>query len=321
MTSRITHGRVIVIGDIVTDVVTVLGAPIVAGSDTPARISVTGGGAGANTAAWLADAGLPVTMCGVVGADAVGPIRIAELSAVGVACAIRQSPEMPTGSIVILSGPADRAMITDRGANALLTVADVDAAFAESADAVHLHLSGYSLIDAGSADAARYALEAAHARGLTVSVDAASAEPLRGVGGLAFVSWVRRADVLFANADEARVLLGEADSQRLLATDLAASLATRLEGRADVGGTVVVKLGADGAVAATSRGAVVEAPALPVEAVDATGAGDAFAAGFLSVWLGGDGLDEALATGAEFGARAVTTMGARPPVARSHGSD
>ncbi|HEY9481815.1 MAG TPA: ribokinase, partial [Micromonosporaceae bacterium] len=44
-----THGRVIVIGDIVTDVVTVLGAPIVAGSDTPARISVTGGGAGANT--------------------------------------------------------------------------------------------------------------------------------------------------------------------------------------------------------------------------------------------------------------------------------
>jgi sugar/nucleoside kinase (ribokinase family) len=117
------------------------------------------------------------------------------------------------------------------------------------------------------------------------------------------------------------VLLGEADSQRLLATDLAASLATRLEGRADVGGTVVVKLGAVGAVAATSRGAVVEAPALPVEAVDATGAGDAFAAGFLSVWLGGDGLDEALATGAEFGARAVTTTGARPPVARSHGSD
>ncbi len=314
-------GRVIVIGDIVTDVVTVLGAPIVAGSDTPAHISVTGGGAGANTAAWLADAGLSVTMCGVVGADTVGSARIAELSAVGVACVIRQSPDMPTGSIVILSGPADRAMITDRGANALLTVADVDAAFADSADAVHLHLSGYSLLDAGSADAARHALEVAHARGLTVSVDAASAVPLREVGGLAFVSWVRRADVLLANGDEARVLLGEADSQRSLATDLAAALATRLEGRADVGGTVVVKLGADGAVAATSRGAVVEAPALPVNAVDATGAGDAFAAGFLAAWLGGDGLDQALATGAAFGARAVTTVGARPPVARSNGLD
>jgi sugar/nucleoside kinase (ribokinase family) len=314
-------GRVIVIGDIVTDVVTVLGAPIVAGSDTPAHISVTGGGAGANTAAWLADAGLSVTMCGVVGADTVGSGRIAELSAVGVACVIRQSPEMPTGSIVVLAGPADRAMITDRGANALLTPADVDAAFADSADAVHLHLSGYSLLDAGSADAARHALEVAHARGLTVSVDAASAVPLREVGGLAFVSWVRRADVLFANGDEARVLLGEADSQRLLATGLAAALATRLDGRADVGGTVVVKLGADGAVAATSRGAVVEAPALPVNAVDATGAGDAFAAGFLTAWLGGDALDEALATGAAFGARAVTTMGARPPVARSHSLD
>jgi ribokinase len=305
-------GRVIVIGDIVTDVVAVLGAPIVAGSDTPAAISVTGGGAGANTAAWLADAGLSVTMCGVVGADIVGTARIQELSAAGVACAIRQSPELPTGSIVILSGPADRAMITDRGANTLLTAADVDAAFAGSAEAVHLHLSGYSLLDAGSADAARHALEAAHARGLTVSVDAASAVPLRGVGGLAFVSWVRRADVLFANADEARVLLG-GDAERLSATDLSAALATRLEGRVDVGGTVVVKLGADGAVAATSRGAVVLAPALMVEAIDATGAGDAFAAGFLAVWLRGGGLDEALASGAALGARAVTTVGARPP--------
>lgn len=315
MTAPTTQGRVIVIGDIATDVVAALGAPVVVGSDTPAQISIAGGGAGGNTAAWLADAGLPVTMCGVVGADAVATTRIEELSAAGVACAIRRSPEMPTGSIVILSGPADRAMITDRGANALLTVADVDAAFAGSADAVHLHLSGYSLLDAGSADAARHALEAAHARSLTVSVDAASAVPLREVGGSAFVSWVRRADVLFANGDEARVLLGEADSPRLHATDLAATLATRLEGRADVGGTVVVKLGPAGAVAATSRGAVVEARALPVDAVDATGAGDAFAAGFLAAWLGGAGLAEALAAGAAFGARAVTTMGARPPVA------
>jgi ribokinase len=312
MPDPIGSGRVIVIGDIATDVVAVLGAPIVAGSDTPAAISVTGGGAGANTAAWLAHAGLSVTMCGVVGADTVGSARIDELSAAGVACAIRQSPDLPTGSIVILSGPADRAMITDRGANTLLTVADVDAAFVGLADAVHLHLSGYSLLDAGSADAARHALEAAHARGLTVSVDAASAVPLRGVGGLAFVSWVRRADVLFANADEARVLLGDGDAERRLASDLAAALATRLEGRADVGGTVVVKLGAEGAVAATSRGAVVPVPALMVEAIDATGAGDAFAAGFLAVWLRGGGLDEALAAGAALGARAVTTVGARP---------
>lgn len=315
MTAPAANGRVIVVGDIVTDVVAVLGAPIVAGSDTPANISVTGGGAGANTAAWLAEAGWPVTLCGVVGADPAGDTRISELSAAGVRCAVRQSPELPTGSIVILAGPADRAMITDRGANGLLTVADVDAAFASSADAVHLHLSGYSLLDAGSAVAARHALEAAHARGLTVSVDAASAVPLRVVGGLAFVSWVRRADVLFANADEAGVLLGDGDSERLLATDLAAALATRLDGRVDVGGTVIVKLGADGAVAATSRGAVVEAPALMVDAVDATGAGDAFAAGFLAAWLMGNGLDQALASGAALGAQAVTSVGARPPAA------
>jgi sugar/nucleoside kinase (ribokinase family) len=306
------RGRVIVIGDIVTDVVAALHAPIVVGSDTPADIAVTGGGAGANTAVWLADAGVRVTLCGVVGADAAGTVRLDELTSAGVSCAVRQSHEAATGSIVVLSGPVERAMITDRGANRLLSVADVDAAFADAADAVHLHLSGYSLLDAVSADAASHALEAAHARGLTVSVDAASAAPLREVGGLAFVSWVRRADVLFANANEARVLLGDRDSDRLLATDLAAALATRLEGRADVGGTVVVKLGADGAVAATSRGTVVETPALPVQALDTTGAGDAFAAGFLAAWLGGANVGDALGAGAALGARAVTTLGARP---------
>ena len=110
-------GRIIVIGDIVTDVVTVLGAPIVAGSDTPAPISVTGGGAGANTAAWLADAGVAVTLCGVVG-DGRGRIR-APRRTVGGRRGLRRPAvaRMPTGSIVILAGPADRTMITDRGAN------------------------------------------------------------------------------------------------------------------------------------------------------------------------------------------------------------
>jgi sugar/nucleoside kinase (ribokinase family) len=222
--------------------------------------------------------------------------------------------------VIVLSGVIEptgevgRTMITDRGANALLATEDVDAALDAAPDAVHLHLSGYTLLDAGSSDAGRRALDAAAERGMTVSVDAASAGPLRRVGGPAFISLVRRADVLFANVDEARALLGDGTDgvETLGATDLAAALAARLEGRTDVGGTVVVKLGAAGAVAATSRGAVLPMAAPAVDVQDTTGAGDAFAAGFLGAWLGGAEVGDALTAGTAFGALAVTMIGARP---------
>jgi sugar/nucleoside kinase (ribokinase family) len=311
-------GRVLVIGDIVTDTVAILGAAIVPGTDTPASITTTGGGAGANVSAWLAYAGVPVTLCGTVGADLAGTSRIDELTAAGVTCSIRRCEDAVTGCVIVLSrslsAAAERTMITDRGANDLLTPADVDAALAGAPDAVHLHLSGYTLLHSGSAEAARYALEAARERGLTVSVDAASAEPLREVGGPAFVSWVRRADVLFANAGEAATLLGERaeDAPTLGPNELAAALAARLEGGTEAGGTVIVKLGGSGAVAATSRGAVLHVPAQPADALDVTGAGDAFAAGFLAQWLAGADVGDALANGAGLGALAVTMIGARP---------
>ena len=64
--------KIIVVGDIVTDIVAVLAGQIASGSDTPASILATGGGAGANTAAWLAAAGVDVTLCGVIGDDLPG---------------------------------------------------------------------------------------------------------------------------------------------------------------------------------------------------------------------------------------------------------
>jgi sugar/nucleoside kinase (ribokinase family) len=75
----------------------------------------------------------------------------------------------------------------------------------------------------------------------------------------------------------------------------------------------VVKLGPAGAVWASADGRTASAPAIPVgEPVDATGAGDAFAAGLLASWLAGDDPAAALAAGARLGAVAVRTLGARP---------
>jgi sugar/nucleoside kinase (ribokinase family) len=295
---------VVVVGDIVTDVLAVHSGPLAAGSDTPAEIRLGGGGAAANTAAWLAGLGVPVTLVGVVGTDAAGAERLAELAAAGVRCAVRRAPDAPTGSVVVLSGGGERTMLVDRGANALLTPADVEPALAR---ARHLHLSGYTLLDAATRAAGLAALAFAHQRtwAATASVDAASAAPLRRVGGPAFLSWVRRCSLLFANADEAAALLGVSGGD---ASVLAARLATTVP-------NAIVKRGAAGAVWADSDG-VSTVPATAAHVVDPTGAGDAFAAGVLAAWLAGAAPATALAAGADLGARAVSQLGARPTTRR-----
>lgn len=288
----------LVVGDIVTDVLAVLSGPLAPGSDTPADVRITGGGAAANTAAWLALAGVPVTLAAVVGRDAAGDARLAELAAAGVRLVVRRCVEAPTGTVVVLSDGDERSMLCDRGANLLLASSDVDAAL-HSGSARHLHVSGYTLLDDGSRPAGRYALAAARDRGMTTSVDAASAAPLRHAAD--FLAWVRGTDVLFANLDEARVLTGRDGSPTQLASALT-----------DAARVAIIKLGADGAVWADRSGVAAAAPAEPATMVDPTGAGDAFAAGLLAAWLAGESPSAALRAGARLGAQAVGVVGARP---------
>jgi sugar/nucleoside kinase (ribokinase family) len=297
--------RVLVVGDVVTDVLAVHSAPIAPGSDTHARITLAGGGAAANTAAWLVAEGIAVDFAAVAGADAAGDDRLAELRDAGVSCApVRRTTEAATGTIIVLAHGDERTMISDRAASALLTPADVDAALAAAPDTTHLHLSGYVLLDPASRAAGRHALARAAVVGLTSSVDAASAAPLRAVGALAFLDWVRGIDLLLANADEAAALLDAAP-----ATD-AAALARRLSATVR---HAVVKRGASGSVWARADAVVATATAEPAEVVDPTGAGDAFAAGLLAAWLRGGDAAAALRAGARLGAAAVTRVGARPP--------
>ncbi|HET8684108.1 MAG TPA: PfkB family carbohydrate kinase, partial [Micromonosporaceae bacterium] len=227
--------------------------------------------------------------------------RVAELAAAGVRCAVRRCPDTTTGAVVVLSGFGERSMLCDRGANLHLTPSDVEAALAGTPGAAHLHLSGYTLLDPGSRPAGRHALAAAAARGLTTSVDAASADPLRRAGRQAFLDLVRGTDVLLANLEEAVALVG-----RELPPAALASALTRHAG------TAVVKLGGDGAVWADRTGASAAVPAEPAEVVDPTGAGDAFAAGLLAAWLAGHAPVDALRAGARLGAQAVALVGGRP---------
>jgi sugar/nucleoside kinase (ribokinase family) len=289
---------IVVVGDLVTDVLVEHAGPIQIGSDTNASITVRGGGQAANTAAWLAHHAQAVTLVAAVGDDPAGRDRVAELVAAGVRCAVRRHPGAPTGSVVVLAGPEERTMITDRGASLLLDPAAVVDAI-DASGARHLHLSGYPLLHEGSRAAGLAALAAASERGLTTSVDAASAAPLRSVGASAFLAWVRGADLLLCNADEAEVLAGPG---------LAAAQATRLA--ADVT-NAVVKQGPDGACWARN-GLVWRGRSVRVPTKDPTGAGDAFAAGLIASWCSGGTPEAALAAGAALGAEAVSQVGARP---------
>jgi sugar/nucleoside kinase (ribokinase family) len=140
----------------------------------------------------------------------------------------------------------------------------------------------------------------ANAAGMTVSVDPSSAAPLRSVGAARFLAWTRGVDLLLANRDEAAVLAGTTDPHQA---------AQQL---GDDYREVVVKLGAEGAL--WHRGFIsASAPAeRGVEVVDTTGAGDAFAAGFLASWLLHPEPETALAAGNRLAARAVSVVGARP---------
>jgi sugar/nucleoside kinase (ribokinase family) len=299
--------RVLVVGDIVTDVLAVLEAPIATGSDAPARVRFTGGGAAANTAVWLAQAGVPVTLLAAVGDDTAADARLAELAAAGVELAVRRCAGAATGTVVVLAERDERSMLFDRGANLLLAPSDVDAALggtALSGAAAHLHLSGYTLLDERPRPAGRHALAAARAAGMTTSVDASSAEPLRHAPE--FLDWVRDVDVLFANEDEAAVLAASDAEPAAPAATLAAALVA-----AGVA-AVVVKCGAAGAVWADSSGRRCAVPAEATTVIDPTGAGDAFAAGFLSAWLATGDPESGLRAGAGAGARAVSMIGARP---------
>jgi sugar/nucleoside kinase (ribokinase family) len=290
---------VVVVGDVMVDVLASMSGPLAHGSDTPSRVTTAGGGSAANVACWLARQGVPTSYVGKVGDDPLGRESVVALHGCGVTTYVSHDHERATGTCVVLVEPGgERSMLPDSGANTSLTPADLpQEPFRPGA---HLHLSGYTLLNEGCREAALAAISMANAAGMTVSVDPSSAAPLRSVGAARFLAWTRGVDLLLANRDEAAVLAGTADPHQAA------------QHLGDDYREVVVKLGADGAL--WHRGFIsASAPAeRGVEVVDTTGAGDAFAAGFLASWLLHPEPETALAAGNRLAARAVSVVGARP---------
>ena len=293
------EGRVLVVGDVMTDIVVRADGPLVRGSDRSAAISVVDGGSAANQASWLAAAGVPSALFARVGAADLVEIST-RLRAEGIEPMLAGDATLQSGRLVTIVHPdGERSFYTDRGANVALAFADLPEDWRLNTRLVIL--SGYSFFAEGPRACMGEIMAAAGAARIPVVVDAASAGFIAEAGPSAFLDWTKGAAIIVVNGDEAALLTG--------ANDIEDQVYALLE----VFPTVVIKRGAHGSVACKRSERPIFVPGLPTDVVDSSGAGDAFLGGCIARWRQGGDMASCLAEGNRFGAEAVRQVGGRPP--------
>lgn len=264
--------RICTLGDLLLDVIVRLEEPLSPGADAVARTRTGAGGQAANVTAWVTALGAEARFVGKRGSDVAAELVAHELEERGVELC-GPVVDGATGTVVsIVGSDGERTMASDRGVAPELRPDELDPGWLAGCD--WLHIPGYSLLRSPIAEAAA---EAARLAAGSVSVDLSSWTEIRDFGPARFRARVAalEPEVVFANEQE----LGVLDDD--------------LPGRVRV-----AKLGARGfSVDGCAFGG--SAP----DAVDATGAGDALAAGFL---VGGPELALEAAT------RCVSKLGAMP---------
>jgi sugar/nucleoside kinase (ribokinase family) len=298
MTEGAAPGRILVVGDVMTDVIVVPEGPIVHGSDRRAAIRSRPGGSAANQAVWLGAMGAPVALAARVGADDREMYRN-YFRGRRVAPLLAGDREAPTGVLVTIVDPdGERSFLTDRGANLRLGREDLPGTLLERT--LMLVVSGYSYFAGTPREAVVALAAAARTRNIPVVVDPASAGFLREVGPEQFLRWTEGASLVLVNRDVGAILTGEDEPEAQV----------RALGRHY--GRVLLKRGPLGAILGGRDGVHLSVAAPPVEVVDTTGAGDAFAAGFLAAEIEGASAERCLKRAVEAGARAVTRLGGQP---------
>ena len=254
-----------VIGDLVEDVVVWLPTALSYGTDTPSQIVRTRGGSASNVAVFAAainndsDKKFRSRLIAQVGNDSLGDQLVATLESSKVdPCVVRSGR---TGSIVVIVSPdGERTMLTDRSAATQLENAPEN----WYNDVSILHVPSYSLFSEPLSTAARNCIAIAHEKKITVSIDASSASLIKSFGIARFRQLLTELNpkIFFCNTDEAEVLNLKAEPLEL-----------------DI---VAIKAGA-AATTMIFKGERTTIAVAPVSQItDTTGAGDAFAAGFLT---------------------------------------
>lgn len=264
---------------------------------------VSPGGCGSNVAVGLRSLGVTTALVARIGSDEAGDMARRYWERLGIDCHfIRRDPERQTGvSIGLVDSAFQPRFVHTSGANALLTVDDLDLLGITAAGGRCLHIAGFYVLPGLMDGRLPFSLERARRMGLLTSLDVVESPRMRDPELL----WpcLPHVDYFLCNAHEAQRLTGEVDPTR----------AVRVL-HAHGGQTVIIKLGADGCLVdgtlASGEQISRRIPAPAVSVVDTTGAGDAFAAGLIAGLLSGQDLLEACESANAAGAKIVTQLGA-----------
>jgi 2-dehydro-3-deoxygluconokinase len=281
-------------------------------ADTPGplfharSVSLGMGGAESNFAIALSRLGVAVTWAGRVGADSMGELVLRELRAEGIDVHGIVDPQAPTGLMIKERRTLEQLKVWYyRSASAGSRLQPQDVPAEQIRGARLLHLTGITpALSASAAAAVNHAIAVARDAGTLVSLDLNYRAALwpKDEAGEVYRRLLRQVDLVFAGDEEAMIALGLEASQIHPPLELARQL-TALGPR-----QAVVKLGALGAVA-VADGAELTRAAVPVNAVDTVGAGDAFVAGYIAEFLAGEGLEQCLKTAVRTGAFACQVPG------------
>ncbi len=237
-----------------------------------------GGGSASNTAAVLAGLECKPVLLGSVGDGETGTLVREELEAAGIDCThLIQVAGETTVKYLVVDGDGQVMVLSSEGVNEAFAADDMPAE--TLGQSTHLHLTGQH------PETAERLIARAHEQGVSVSFD-----PGRRVGSREYGSSISAADTVFLNEREMEV--------------------ARESGVLSSGQLIVEKRGGDGA-AIYKDGETVTHPGFSVDVVDTTGAGDAFAGGFLAARDAGFTARESLIVGNACGAIAVQSVGAR----------
>ena len=258
-------------------------------------------GAEGNVAIGLARLGHRVHLVLRLGTDAFGDAVAATFRSEGVGLTVIHDPDRPTG--LLLRDVLDSRPITvvyHRAGSAASALVPADLDLERVGRARVLHVTGITpVLGAGAAEATLAAVTAARRAGTLVTFDP-NLRPSLAAAEIAVARWLallEQTDIVLASADEAEAMVASRDPRTVARWFHARGV-----------GVVVVKDGAQGAWA-SDGGEILLAPARPVRAVDPVGAGDAFAAGFISALLDGGDLRAALDSATVVAASAVQFAG------------
>ena len=272
--------RILIIGNLNCDRVWQLDRPLASGDRVVYRMAGDRlGGAGAITGAALAYAGNDVRIGAALGDDATGDWVIAQARAAGLETEAVERRGPSTAPVHVMVDPAgERTILTSADRLVYRPPADL----ATGADALYVNC---------------------HGDGVVPFLEAATARP-----GLVIAQIPRRV----GERRPAHVLIASQHDLSAWAIDMSLEAA-----RAIAGPTLRWLVVTDGAAGAEAVGSDArhEATAPPAEVVDATGAGDVFAAGLIHALVRGDGMSDALAEATAWGAYAVTCPTSVPPPA------